>query len=186
MLVLALAVAAFAAVHLVSVVPPAKERLSARLGAAYGPLYGAATLIALGLIVLGWRMSPFEPVYEPPEGGRYGTFVLVLIGFIGLGVFLCRGRMRQWLRFPLAIGTVAWAAGHLLSNGDLASLILFGGLGAYGLAHLALGVSYGLRPSSVVRPGHDTLSILAGFALFAVMAQAHETLIGVPVVVLVR
>lgn len=184
MFVLALAVAAFAAIHLVPAAPPLKARIAGRLGAAYGPLFGAASLLTLVLIVLGWRMSPFEPIYEPPAGGRYGTFVLVLIGFIGLGIFLCRGRMRQWLRFPLAIGTIAWAAGHLLANGDLASLILFGGLGAYGLAHLALGFSYGLRPSSVVRPGHDTLSVLAGLALFAVMAQAHQAIIGVPVVFL--
>lgn len=184
MVLLAFAVAAFAAIHLVPAMPPLKARMTERAGPLYGPAFGIVSLLALVLIVVGWRLSAFVPVYEPPTGGRYVAFVLVLLGFIGLGAFICRGRLRQWLRFPLALGTVAWAAGHLFANGDLASLILFGGLGAYGIAHLALGLAYGVRPSPDIRPGHDLLSVLVGMALFAVMAQLHQTLIGVPVVLL--
>ncbi len=186
MFLLGLGVAAFTVLHLVPAAPALKGRIVDRLGPLYGPAFGLSSILALALVILGWRMSAYVPVYDPPEGGRYVTFVLVLLGFLGLGAFLFRGRLRQRLRFPLALGTVAWAAGHLFANGDLASLILFGGFGLYGLAYLILGLANGVRPSPDVRPGHDALSILAGFALFAVMAQLHGTLIGVPVVLLVK
>jgi uncharacterized membrane protein len=182
MALLAVAVAAFAALHLVPAIPPLKGWLADRLGAGYGFVFGGGSTIALVLIVLGWRWSAFIPVYEPSPGARPLTFALTFIAALGLGIFLFRGQLRQRLRFPLALATIAWALGHLLSNGDLASLILFGGLGVYGLAHLACGMAYGLRPSAEVRQGHDLLSILAGIALFGVMTQLHGTLIGVPVV----
>jgi len=184
MWLLALGVLAFSAVHLVPAVPTLKARLAARVGPAYGPSFGLLSLVTLLLIIFGWRMSAFVPVYEPPAGGRYLTFGLVLLGFMGLGIFIFRGRLRQWIRFPLALGTIAWAAGHLFANGDLASLILFGGLMAYAVAHLLLGLAAGVRPTLDVRPGHDLLSILAGLALFGVMTQLHQSLIGVPVVTL--
>jgi uncharacterized membrane protein len=42
-----------------------------------------------------------------------------------------KGKSRAWLRNPMLIAVMIWAAAHLLVNGDLASLILFGGLGAW-------------------------------------------------------
>lgn len=76
-------------------------------------------------------------LYDPPGWGWYVNYVLTFIAFLCVGVFLFRGGYRQRLRFPMAIATVFWATGHLFANGDLASLILFGGLlsgerGAYG------------------------------------------------------
>jgi uncharacterized membrane protein len=114
-------------------------------------------------------------------GLRQATVGLLLLAFLCLGVFLFRGRLRQHLRFPLAIGVMLWGAGHLFANGDLASLILFGGLFAYAAAHLALGLSFGIRPSPEVRSGHDILSMVAGVALYIAMVQLHPVLIGVHV-----
>jgi NnrU protein len=106
---------------------------------------------------------------------------LTLVAFAGFGIFLFRGLLRQRLRFPMGIAVIFWATGHLLANGDLASVILFGGLLAYAVAHIAIGTVNGVRPSPDVRSGHDLLSIVMGVALYAVMAQLHGVLIGVPV-----
>ncbi len=81
----------------------------------------------------------------------------------------------------MAIGAIFWSVGHLLANGDLASLILFGGFLVYAVVHIVLGTMNGVRPTPEVRGGHDLLSILAGIALYGVMAQLHGALIGVPV-----
>lgn len=183
MIILALGVLLTAALHLVAAVPPLKMRFKAVVGeAAYGPLFGLGTIVGIGVIILGWRMAPFIPVYEPPAWGRHANFLLTLIAFICLGIFLFRGRLRQILRFPMALATVFWAAGHLLANGDLASLILFGGLLIYGVLHMLLAFLNGVRPSPEVRSGHDLLSVLAGIALYGVMAQLHGALIGVPLI----
>ena len=181
MALLAAAVVAFALIHLVPAVPPVKARLQQALGPAYGPAFGIAVTAALVLIVVGWRAAGYEPVYEPPMLARQATVGLVLLAFLCLGVFLFRGRLRQHLRFPLAIAVMLWAVGHLFANGDLASLILFGGLFAYAAAHLGFGLAYGIRPSPEVRSGHDILSLIAGVALYVAMVQLHPVLIGVPV-----
>ncbi len=181
MALLAIAVLAFAVIHLVPAVPPAKARLQQSLGQSYGPAFGIAASLALVLIVVGWHASGHVAVYEPPPRARQATVGLMLLAFLSLGVFLCRGRMRQILRFPLAIAVVLWGIGHLFANGDLASLILFGGLSCYAAAHLVLGLAYGIRPSPEVRAGHDILSLIAGVALYIAMVQFHPVLIGVPV-----
>ena len=181
MTLLAFAVVAFALIHLVPAVPPVKARLQGSLGPAYGAVFGIAATLALVLIVVGWSISGHVPVYEPPMRLRQATVGLLLLAFLSLGVFLFRGRLRQYLRFPLAIAVMLWGAGHLFANGDLASLILFGGLIAYAAAHLALGLWFGIRPSPETRSGHDILSMVAGVALYIVMVQLHPVLIGVPV-----
>jgi uncharacterized membrane protein len=182
MIVLALGVLLMSLMHLVAAVPPLKARVKQAVGEkAYGPVFGIASLVGLGIIVLGWRMSDFVAVYDPPTWGRHANFGLTLIAFICLGIFLFRGSLRLRLRFPMGVGVVFWANGHLLANGDLRSLILFGGFLLYGLAHIGIGVANGVRPSAEVRGGHDLLSILAGIALYGVMTQLHPVLIGAPV-----
>jgi uncharacterized membrane protein len=184
MILLALGVALFAVCHLILAVPPAKEALRRRLGKFRRFGFGLLSLIPLVLIVLGWRMAPFDPVYETPSWGRIATFILVLPAFLCLGIFLFRGSLRQKLRLPLAWGVAFWSIGHLFSNGDTASLILFGGMLIYALAHLCLGIANGIRPQPIIRQGHDVISIVIGVALYGVFAQLHPLFTGVPVVAL--
>lgn len=183
MYLLAFGVLFLAAQHLVAAVPPLKARLKAMVGEkAYGPVFGLASLAGLAVIVLGWRSAGFVPVYDPPEWGRHANFGLTLLAFICFGIFLFRGSWRQKLRFPMAFAVILWAAGHLLANGDLRSVILFGGLLAYAVLHIMIGAANGVRPTPLVREGHNLLAVLAGVALYGVMAQLHGALIGVPVV----
>jgi uncharacterized membrane protein len=184
MILLALGVASFAVFHLTLAVPEAKEALRRGLGKFHGAGFGLLSLIPLVLIVLGWRMTSFEPVYEAPSWGRIATFALVLVAFLCLGIFLMRGSLRQRMRFPLACSVAFWSIGHLFSNGDIASLILFGGMLVYALAHLSLGIANGIRPQPVIRQGHDMISIIIGVALYGIFAQLHPLFTGVPVVTL--
>ena len=81
----------------------------------------------------------------------------------------------------MGIATVFWAVGHLFANGDLAGLILFGGLLLGSVAHMAVAMSNGIRPSPEVRIGHDGLSFIFGAALYGIMTQLHPAIIGVPI-----
>ena len=183
MILLFIGVLLTALMHLVAAVPSLKAKLKARVGErAYGPLFGIASLAGIAIIVLGWRASDFVHVYDPPEWGRHANFLLTLIAFICFGIFIFRGRLRQKLRFPMAFAVIFWATGHLLANGDMASVILFGGFLAYAVAHIVIGVMNGVRPSPEVRDGHDLLSVVMGIALYGVMAQLHGALIGVQLV----
>jgi len=182
MILLAAGVLSFALVHLILAVPRLKLACVERFPQAFWPIFAGVAAMSVGAMIWGWHLSEVTNLYAPPPGGRYVTFPLVLAAFLCLGIFLFRGRLRQSLRFPLAIGIILWGVGHLFANGDLASLILFGGMAAYGAAHMALGLANGIRPSPDMRAGHDTLSLLIGAALFGAMTQLHPVLIGVPVV----
>ncbi len=182
MILLAFGVLATSLMHLLAAVPPLKARIKARVGEkAYGPAFGIASLLGILVIVLGWRASGFVPVYDAPEWGRHANYLLTLIGFVFLGIFIFRGTFRQTLRFPMAYAVIFWAVGHLLANGDMASLILFGGFLVYAIAHIVIGTANGVRPSPEVRAGHDLVSVLIGIALYGIATQLHGALIGVPV-----
>lgn len=178
-MLIALSVALFALVHLVPAFPALKARVKAALGKAYGPAFGIASVVSLVLIVLAWQGADRSPVYDPPEWGFRANLALSFVAFLLVGIFAFRGRLRQILRLPLAMAVILWSTGHLLANGDMASVILFGGLLAYCAVHLLGGLASGFRPSPEVRQGHDMLSVLAGVALYGVMIQLHAHLIGV-------
>jgi uncharacterized membrane protein len=178
-MLLALSVALFALVHLIPAFPALKARVKTALGKAYGPAFGIASVLSLVLIVLAWQGADRSPVYEPPQWGFRANLILSFVAFLLVGIFAFRGRLRQVLRLPLAMAVIMWSTGHLLANGDVASVILFGGLLAYGAVHLLGGLASGFRPSVDVRQGHDLLSLLAGIALYGVMIQLHAHLIGV-------
>lgn len=179
-LLLFFAVALFAVIHLIPAFPSLKDWLKNRLGKMYGMLFAVGSTLTLALIVLGWQMADRGVVYDPPDWGFRANLALSFLAFLLLGVFLFRGKARQILRLPLAMGVVLWATGHLLANGDQASIILFGGMLVYATVHLVAGFVLGFRPSPEVRQGHDIIALFVSVALYAVMIQMHQHVIGVP------
>ncbi len=168
MILLAFGILLFTALHMVAVLPGLKARFKAHVGERlYGPVYGMLSLASLAIIILGWRASSFVAVYDPPSWGWLANYGLTFLAFLCLGIFLFRGTLRQRLRFPMALAVMLWGTGHLLANGDAASLLLFGGFIASGLLMLLAGIANNVRPSPEVRAGHDGLSLLAGAALYA-------------------
>ncbi len=178
-MLLLFAVALFAVIHLIPAFPPLKARFRDKLGKAYGMLFAIGSTLSLVLIVLGWQMADRSQIYDPPTWGFAANLAFSFVAFLLIGVFLFRGKARQLLRLPLAMAVVLWATGHLLANGDQASLILFGGLLAYAAAHLIAGFTQGFRPSPEVRTGHDAIALFVGVALYGVMIQMHQHIIGV-------
>ncbi len=176
---LAFAVALFAGLHLIAAVPPLKAGLQQRLGKVYGPAFGIGSLVSLVLVVLAWQSADRPAVYDPPDWGFRAALALNFVACLFLGLFIFRGRMRQIVRFPLAIAVMLWATAHLIANGDGASVILFGGFLLYGVSHLLLGLANGVRPAPEVRQGHDAMSLLSGVALYGVLIQLHAHLFGI-------
>jgi uncharacterized membrane protein len=185
MIILAFGVFLFVLLHGVAAVPDFKTYVKSRTGEQwYGPTFGIASVIALAVIVVGWRSSGFIAIHDPQPWGWYVNYLLTFIGFLCLGIFLFRGSLRQKLRFPMGLATIFWATGHLFANGDLASMILFGGLLAGSIGHIAVAAANGVFPAPEVRVGHDGLSLIFGAALYGIMTQLHPALIGVPIFVL--
>lgn len=126
--------ALFFAIHILPTLGGLRGRLVAVLGErAWKILYTVIAAVAIVIIVKGWKAAPFEQVYSPPDWGRYAPFVLMLPV-----IYLLIGRrigtnLKRFTAHPMLWAVVLWAASHLLSNGDLRSVVLFGSFAAYSL-----------------------------------------------------
>ena len=122
--------------HLMKRVTPG---FRARLGD--GPGKGVATvltLLSIWAMVHGYGAADYIPLWEPPEFMRHINNLLMLVAVILVNLGYSRGVMRTWLRHPMLTAVKTWALAHLLVNGDLASVILFGGLLAWAVVDVIL------------------------------------------------
>lgn len=136
MTVLVLGLVLFLGVHSVRIVAdPWRTALRAGVGAAPWKLgYTLLSIVGLALIVWGYRLARQQPLvlWQPPVALHYVAALLLLPAFVMLAASqgpanAVRGRLRH----PMLLGTKVWAFAHLLANGTLADLLLFGGFLAW-------------------------------------------------------
>ena len=102
-----------------------------------------AVLIVAGLVLMwfGWRaIGPMDYVFlwsVPPWMGHLNNLA-VLVSFYVFGIGMAKGALSQKIRHPMLLGVLIWALAHLVVNGDLAGVILFGGMAAWAAASIAL------------------------------------------------
>jgi uncharacterized membrane protein len=172
--------------HLVTKTP-LKPALIRRFGAnGYRIAYSLVAFLGLGLIVrayLGSRAGPeaLRMAYwleGPPEWTRHVTMLLVLLGSIALAASFHKGRLKLWLRNPMSVGIALWSAGHLLSNGRLTLVWIFGAFFVYALIDIFTGTP---KPFTV-KPVHDIIAPVAGLILYAVFLWGfHPYVLNVPI-----
>lgn len=119
--------------------PGLRTGLNARIGdgAARGVM-SALILLSVALMVLGFRAAAVDIVYDTPSWGKHLNNLMMLIAIALLGMGSAKGPAGTWLRHPMLWGAVVWSAAHLLVNGDMASIVLFGGIAAWALISMML------------------------------------------------
>ncbi|NBZ87652.1 NnrU family protein [Stagnihabitans tardus] len=134
MTLLILGVLLWAAAHLLKRLAPG---LRARLGEGPGKgLVTLALLVSLYLMVTGYRAADFVHLWEPPLFLRHVNNLLMVFAVILVTMQANRGRMQSLMRHPMLTGVKTWALAHLLVNGDLASVVLFGGMLAWAVVEV--------------------------------------------------
>ncbi len=129
MLLLTIGVLLWAYSHLMKRVTPG---FRASLGDGTGKGVAAVlSLAALALIITGYRSADVVVIWSPPAFMRHINNLLMLIAVILVFMQANRGSLRTLLRHPMLTAVKTWALAHLLVNGDLASIILFGGMLAW-------------------------------------------------------
>jgi uncharacterized membrane protein len=153
---------------------------------AYKALYSAVSLLGLVLIVVGYgqaRMAPL-PLWDPPLWTRHVSALLVLFAFVLLAAaYVPRNRIKRAVGHPMILGVKIWAAGHLLANGTLADLLLFGGFLAWAVldyrAARARDRLHGRVETKATLSGTVT-AVIVGAVLWAAFAfRLHGWLFGV-------
>src|SRR5215213_4550621 len=163
----------FLGVHSVAIASSGwRDRMLARMGE--GPwkgLYSALSIVGFVLIVLGYGAARQNPVvlYAPPFWTHYVTAAVMLPVFPLLLAPYFPGRIKAMLRHPMLAAVQLWAVAHLLANGTLADILLFGSFLIWAVADR---ISMRYRPPRVLRTAppsrfNDLVVVLAGLALYA-------------------
>ena len=184
MILLTIGVLLWAFAHLIkSILPGLRAALVGKLGEnPYKGLVALDIVIAIVLMVFGWRSAAIDIWYVPPlAGSPYVTAALVLIAFVLMGAANAPTNIKRFLRHPMLTGVVVWAIAHLLANGDNRSVVLFGGLGVWAALEIVL---VSRRDGEWIKPepvpvAKDVTLIVVGSVLFALVAYFHEFLFGV-------
>ncbi len=135
-------------------------------------------LVSVGLMIVGYRASDDVALYALPFWVWYLNNAMMLCAIVLMDVGRVNGVIRTRLRHPMLLGVVVWSAAHLLVNGDLASLILFGGLGSWALLEIAV-INRAEGPWRAPAVGSlvsDGKVVVVACFLFALIAGIHHWL----------
>jgi uncharacterized membrane protein len=110
------------------------------------------------------------------------TLMLIAVVLVNLGA--SRGVMRTWLRHPMLTAVKVWALAHLLVKGDLASIILFGGILGWAVFDV---IMINRMEPAWVRPAagpvrNDVIYVVASVAVLALIVAIHGWFLGYAVV----
>jgi uncharacterized membrane protein len=166
-----------------------RARLISQIGAI--PYRISHSLVSLlGFVLIAWGFSLYRqngliPVWTPPAGMRHLTILLMWFAFVSLACMnKAPGRIRGWLRHPMLNAIKIWAVAHLLANGDLGGMVLFGSFLVWaGIDRVAVkrrGDFGAPRVPSFARA--DAIALIAGTVAWVAMMFLHPLLIGVAVI----
>ncbi|WP_298402462.1 NnrU family protein [Janthinobacterium sp.] len=188
MTVLILGLLLFLGLHSVRIVADGwRSAQLARLGEKrWKGLYSLVAFAGLGLIIWGYALARQQPqvLWAPPMGLRHASALLMLFSLILLAAAnVPRNRIKTWVHHPMLLGTQLWAVAHLLANGGVADVLLFGGFLAWSSVDLYAAVrrdrAAGTRYQGGTMSG-TVIAIGAGVALWLLLAfWLHGVLFGV-------
>lgn len=175
----------FLGVHSVAIVAPRwREAQAARHAGAWKGGYALVSIVGFVLLLYGYGVArQTTPVlWTPPAGLRHVALLLMLPVFPLLIAADARGRIQRAVKHPMLLAVKFWAVAHLLANGTLVDVILFGAFLAWAVADR---ISLKRRPASgpphaAPNPRNDLIAVVAGLVVYALfLFWGHRWLIGV-------
>ena len=154
----------------------------------YKIAYSLISAVGLALIIWGfsrYRATGWIDVWQPPVAMKHIAAALMLPAVILVVASYLRGRIYKVLKHPMLAGVKLWAVAHLLANGDLGSIILFGsvlGWAVFDRISLKRRSDAGGPPIPVGGVTNDMIAIVVGVVAYLALGFAfHPAVIGVPV-----
>ncbi len=184
MALLIIGIVVFLGLHLLPTVPGLRGKLVEGLGEnGYKALFALCSIAAFVLLVYGFAHAPAVQVWSPPDWTRWVAIVLMLPAFIFLVAAYVPGRIKAKLKHPFLVAIKTWALAHLIANGDLASIVLFGSFLAYAVYDR---ITLKRRPATRLigwqapeTPRNDVIAVVLGTVLYVVfLVWLHPLLIG--------
>jgi uncharacterized membrane protein len=191
LLILIAGLIVFFGAHVFVTAREARAAAMARLGVAYWVLF--ALVSVAGVLLIGWgfavyRQTGWIDVWSPPDFLRHITIGLMWISIILVTSAFLPGHIKTWAKHPMHAGVKVWAFAHLLSNGDLGSIIMFGSFLIWAIyARIAIARREAAGEVTNIRAvdrgwTNDVIVLVLGtFIYFALGYEFHPYIIGVPV-----
>ncbi|WP_114009023.1 NnrU family protein [Cohaesibacter intestini] len=180
MLALIAGIILFFAIHLVPQRQTLKNALVERIGMmGYRALHGIVALAAVALIFGGYFVARYDVVlWYPPVWTRHLAATLMLFASILLFAAPFKGKIKEKLTSPLSVAIKVWALAHLMANGTLADVILFGFFLFYAVTY-RISLKKRIQAGLVVVPEgrwlNDVYAVVLGLGFYAVMVLwLHE------------
>jgi uncharacterized membrane protein len=150
------------------------------------PYKGAVTVLSIvGLLLIGfgfgeYRRTEWVDVWYPPHWSYYVTQLLMWPASIFVVSAYIRGNIWRTLKHPMLVGIKTWAAAHLVSNGDLGSIILFGSFllwAVYDRVSLKHRADAGAPPIPAGGRRNDVIAIVLGTVLYLLLGLVFHPLV---------
>lgn len=172
MVLLILGVALWAGAHLFKRLMPARRAAMGDKGKGIVALALAASIL---LMIFGYRMADFIPVWSPPSFMVHINNTLMVFALYLTSPAPKKGALLNKMRHPMLAGFGLWAFAHLLVNGDLASIILFGGLWAWAIASVKIinAAEPNWTPGPKGTIAKDAMFFVASIILLVVIGFIH-------------
>lgn len=186
--ILILGLVVFIAPHVLVTRREARAALVARIGEGpYKVLFSLVSLVGIVLIAWGYgqyRAGGYIQLWSPPTWTRHLAAVLVWPAIILIVAAYIPGEIKRRLKHPMLVGVKLWALAHFLANGDLGSILLFGGILAWAVfdrISLKRRTDPGAPPIPVGGWRNDIVAVVVGTLLYLALAFVfHPLVIGVP------
>jgi len=163
-----------------------RDRMVQQLGEnAWKGLYSLVALAGLVLLVMGYGEARLAPtmLYHPPLWLRHVALLLMLPVFPLLVCTYFPGRIKTAAKHPMLVATKLWALSHLLANGNLADVLLFGSFLLWAVADRISLKRRQVRPvpTAPATAINDALALGIGVGLYAAfLFSLHGILFGMP------
>jgi len=189
LLVMILGLVLFFGVHTLTTQREMRAQVIAASGEG-GYKIGYALVSLLGFVLIVWGFAHYRAtgmweIWTPPTALKHLAVALMLPAVILVVASYIRGRIYTRLKHPMLAGIKLWAAAHLLANGDLGSIILFGsflGWAVFDRISLKHRADSGAPPIPVGGPSNDLIAVAVGLVAYLALGFAfHPVVIGVPV-----
>jgi uncharacterized membrane protein len=188
LLILIVGLVVFFATHLFTTFRSARSDAIAKLGVnGYRVLFSIVSIAGLAIIVWGYgqyRAHEWIQVWSPPAFMQHITIGLMLFAVIFFVAAFIPSHIKAKLKHPMLASVKTWALAHLLSNGDLGSILLFGAFLAWGVYARIAAKKRGDLGATTAPAGwiNDIIVVVLGIVIFLALGYAfHPMVIGVPV-----
>jgi len=173
----------FVGVHLVPAFGNLRQGLVDRFTVnGYKIMFVIVSWIGMGLMIWGKIKAPHTAVWNPPGWSGNVALFIMLPSIILLAAAKPPTNIKRFTPHPMMWGFILWSGAHLLANGDLASIILFGSIGAYSIIAIVSANSRGAKVSTTLVPlNKEAVVIGFGIGVYVALLFLHPYLFGMAV-----